>query len=502
MGDFLLGIDIGTSFVKASLLDAKTGLEIAHASAPERELEILAPKSGWAEQDPQTWWSATVACVAQLKLSHAAALRSVRAIGITYQMHGLVLLDSEGAVLRPSIIWCDSRAVPYGTKSAEKLGDKYCRTSILNSPGNFTASKLKWVFENEPQIASKITTAFLPGDFIAYRFTSERCTTSTGLSEMILWDFATNEPALAVLNSMGLPSSILPSLAPTFGIQGKVTAQIANELGLTSGTPVSYRAGDQPNNAYSLKVCEPGEIAATAGTSGVIYGVSDTPRSDETFRVNTFEHVTSIPAAPRLGVLLCINGTGISYSWARRISCEYGSSYEQLDQLAAGTPIGSEGLTFLPFGNGAERMLNNQSIGAQLSNIDFNRLAPGHLMRAVQEGIACSFTYGLNIMLGVGVKRGVVRAGAANLFKSSLFCKAFAGLTGCTIELLKTDGAQGAARGAGMGAGLYSSHAEALSGLSSVRQIEPQEGDRWQEVYGRWHQHLQSQLQLIGQMSN
>ena len=479
----LLGYDIGSSSLKASLVDAESGTCIASASYPDSEAPIAAPKPGFAEQRPEDWW--TYLKEATLRLP-AQARKDVGAIGISYQMHGLVCVDKDLKPLRPAIIWCDSRAVPYGKQAFEQLGADWCLEHLLNSPGNFTAAKLAWVKENEPETYARLAKIMLPGDWVAAQLTGEACTTVSGLSEGIFWDFKENAPARKLLDAFGFPESILPKLVPTFAEQGRLKASVAEELGLPKGTPVTYRAGDQPNNALSLNVFNPGEIASTAGTSGVVYGVSGTVSHDPLSRVNCFAHVNHSAAEPRLGVLLCINGTGILNAWMRRNIVPNGMSYVEMDELAAAIPAGSEGVRILPFGNGAERVLGNREVGCSLHGIDFNRHTRAHLLRAAQEGIAFSLRYGIGIMEEMGVSVRKIHAGKANLFLSDIFRQTLADTTGAVIELYDTDGAAGAARGAGIGAGIYKNTQEAFASLERVAHVEPQRRAVLDEAYEKW----------------
>ena len=414
---YLLGYDIGSSSVKGSVVDAQSGKTVAFASYPEHEAPIISQKAGWAEQEPRMWWG-DLKVVTQ-KLLQTVDAADIKAIGISYQMHGLVCVDKDHNVLRPSIIWCDSRAVPYGQKAQEALGETWCLEHLLNAPGNFTAAKLAWVKENEPELYSRIWKIMLPGDYIAMRLTDSVCTTVSGLSEGIFWDFQADRPSAELLDFFGFAESVLAPRRPTFGIQGTVSRKAAEELGLKEGTPVTYRAGDQPNNALSLNVFNPGEIASTAGTSGVVYGVIGQVNYDPLSRVNTFAHVNHTAAAPRLGVLLCINGTGILNSWMRRNVAPEGISYRDMNALAEGVPIGSEGISILPFGNGAERMLENRDSGCSIHGVNFNRHGKAHLLRAAQEGIVFSFQYGMEIMEQMGLKVDKIHAGLANMFRPS-----------------------------------------------------------------------------------
>ena len=489
---YLLGYDIGSSSVKAALVEVNTGRIIASDFSPKVEMPMHAEKAGWAEQDPEMWWS-------NLKLANESVLKmsnidpqDIQAIGISWQMHGLVMVDKNKKVLRPSIIWCDSRAVPYGDKAFNTIGEEKVLSHLLNSPGNFTASKLAWVKENEPELYAEIDKIMLPGDYIAMKLTDEISITVEGLSEGIFWDFKENKVSSDILNYFGFNENILPKIAPVFGIQGEVTSEVAKELGLRPGTPVSYRAGDQPNNAVSLNVFNPGEIASTAGTSGVVYGVLDEVKYDPLSRVNIFAHVNHKPNQTRLGVLLCINGTGILNSWIKRNMMSSDMSYSDMNQLAAQSPVGSKGISVIPFGNGAERILENNNVDCSFRGINFNIHNRSDLLRAVQEGIVFSFQYGMEIMKSIGMDINVIKAGNANMFLSPLFREALASTSNAVIELFDTDGAAGAAKAAGIGVGLYASSNEAFSTLKRIETIEPNHkmSSQYSEAYELWKSFL------------
>ncbi len=492
---YLLGYDLGTSSIKATLLDAQTGKVIASATSPQTEMPISSPQPGWAEQDPENWWQHVIAATQQISHTLGIDLKDVKALGIAYQMHGCVTVDKNLNPIRPAIIWCDSRCVEIGNRAFNEIGPEKCLKNLLNSPGNFTASKLKWIKDNEPDNFKRIYKMLLPGDFIALKLTGRCQTTSSGLSEGILWNFQTQSPAQMLLDYYGIPAEILPETVPVFSTQAELTTPAASQLGLTPGIPVAYRAGDQPNNALSLNVLEPGEIAATAGTSGVIYGLNDQPNYDPKSRVNTFVHVNHTPANPRYGVLLCVNGTGCLNSFLKRtIAADI--DYSQMNELAAQVPVGSEGLSILPYGNGAERSLENLEIGASFHGLNFNIHDRRHILRAGQEGIVFALNYGLSVMKQIGIRIKTVKAGDANMFLSPVFASTFATLTGATVELYNTDGAQGAARGAGIGVGIYSCPQQAFAGLKTTRIIHPDSSKTapCQEAYRRWFKILQKAM--------
>lgn len=490
-----IGLDIGSSSVKASLLDVDSGELIDSAFSPSVEMKIDSPQTGWAEQSPDVWWGNLVIATKQVLQNINQSEDEIISIGISYQMHGLVMVNKNGEVIHPSIIWCDSRAVEIGDDAFKNIGEEYCLRNLLNSPGNFTASKLKWVKENKPEVYEQIYKIMLPGDYIGFKLTDEIGSTISGLSEGIFWDFTKKDFSTAVMDYYGIEKDLMPQIFPTFGEQGRVTSKAAAELGIREGVPVTYRAGDQPNNAFSLNVLNNGEIATTAGTSGVVYGITNENLFDNYSRVNTFAHVNYDEASPNLGVLLCINGTGILNSWMKNI---FGGSvsYEEMNSLARQTNIGADGLTILPFGNGAERVLKNKEIGSQISGLSFNTHDKGHLARAVQEGIAYSFNYGMNIMKEMGMEINSLKAGDANMFLSPLFCEVLSNVCGASIDIYNTDGAQGAARGAAIGVGKYTSFEDAFAGLKVVKTIEPNESlsTQYKVAYDKWEATLAKAL--------
>jgi len=494
----LLGFDIGSSSIKASLINADTGELVSSANSPEQEMKINSPHPDWAEQHPDTWWLHVVSATKKMFSKGSLDDYEILGIGISYQMHGLVLVDKNQEVLRPSIIWCDSRAVEIGDKAFSDLGSDYCLTNCLNSPGNFTASKLKWVKDNEPEIYSRIYKIMLPGDFIAMKLTGEIHTTISGLSEGIFWNFTEKNISDEVIDYYGLDKKLLADTVPTFGKQGNLKTEAAKELDLEEGIPVSYRAGDQPNNALSLNVLNPGEIASTAGTSGVIYGVTDKNVYDDLSRVNTFAHVNYSNEKINNGVLLCINGTGIQYSWIKKNILGDAFNYEQLNEFASEVEIGSEGLLCHPFGNGAERVLRNKNVNGHFSGINFNIHDKRHLIRAAQEGIVFSFRYGLDVMKEIGLEFKVIKAGYSNLFQSKVFREAFVNTCNVNLEIYNTDGSQGAARGAGIGIGYFTSNEDAFKGLKVIEKLNPEKElvKKYDSVYNIWKSDLEQILKI------
>ncbi len=501
---YLLGYDIGSSSIKAALVNTETGETAAVVQHPETEMAMTAMQPGWAEQDPEIWWDCVCTATKKLLAKTNVQATDIQGIGISYQMHGLVVVDKNQQALRPSIIWCDSRAVEIGNRAFDEIGHEKCLTHLLNSPGNFTAAKLKWVKDNEPALFEKIDKFMLPGDYIAMRLTGEAETTASGLSEGILWDFVENKVADYMLDYFGFDKKLIPSIAPTFSLQGEVSQAAANATGLRQGTPVAYRAGDQPNNALSLNVLQPGEVAATGGTSGVVYGVLDKANFDAKSRVNGFLHVNHQPhpnhksqiTNHRIGILLCINGAGSQYAWVKKDIGGGKHSYQEMEQLASQVPIGSDGLRILPFGNGAERMLENCDPGAQILGLNFNRHNSAHLYRAALEGIAFSFVYGIGILKEMGMDVSVMRVGNDNLFQSAVFANTIASLVGCTIEVVETTGAVGAAKAAGVATGIYPSIETAMASVKIMGRYEPvaERVGEYRGAYERWKADLEKAI--------
>lgn len=496
---FSIGYDIGSSSIKASLIDLDSGQVIKLVSYPDTEMEINAVSEGWAEQNPDEWWSAVCASTKKILSETNIKTEEIKSIGIAYQMHGLVLVDKNQKVLRPSIIWCDSRAVEIGNKALHDVGIDYCFGHLLNSPGNFTASKLKWVQQNEPKIYERIHKAMLPGDFIAMKLSGEINTTVTGLSEGIFWDFKNHSLASSLLDYYNIDANLLPDIVDNFSEQGKLSKKASIETGLHEGTIISYRAGDQPNNALSLNVLNPGEIAATGGTSGVVYGVSDVIKYDNQSRVNGFAHVNHSKDSTRIGQLLCINGAGSQYAWVRKQMTNSQLSYAEMEVILSNIPIGSNGLRILPFGNGSERMLNNKQPGAQFNNVQFNTHTREHFYRAAIEGIAFSFVYGIKILKELGINPKKMRVGNDNLFQSPTFSNTLANLLDCSIEMIETTGATGAAKASGIGIGHYASLNEAISNNKIIKEFLPSpKNDVYGLAYENWEGYLDKLIDSIG----
>ncbi len=487
---YTIGYDIGSSSIKAALVKTSTGECVAVVTEPKTEMEMTAVKNGWAEQHPDSWWAQVCTATKSLLKENKIQPEAVTGIGISYQMHGLVLVDKTGQPIRDAIIWCDSRAVAIGQQAFDELGHDKCAEHLLNSPANFTASKLKWVKENEPDNYGGIHKFMLPGDYIAFRLSGVINTTVSGLSEGIFWDFKKNDIAYWLLDHYGLDREHIPEIKETFSLQGTVSEKGAKECGLAVGTPILYRAGDQPNNALSLNVFKPGEVAATGGTSGVVYAVTDSPSVKESSRVNNFAHVNYILKEPRIGKLLCINGAGIQYRWLlNNLSV---SGYEEMNALAANIPIGSDGVIMLPFGNGAERMLNNKDLGTRVSNLNLNNHTKAHLCRAALEGIAFSFVYGMEIMKSDGIEVNVIRAGNDNLFRSAIFSKSIATLIGYEIEIYNTTGAIGAARACQLHKGDFGAFGEQIINNDYVMSYKPApEKEAYQAAYKAWKMELE-----------
>ncbi len=478
-----LGIDIGSSSVKVALID-REGRAIAEVREPSQEMPMKSLQAGWAEQDPEMWWQYT--CEAIEKITSQLETSDILSIGLAHQMHGLVLVDQQGNLLRDAIIWCDSRAVPYGSLLADHIGTKQCLDSMLNLPGNFTASKLAWIREHEPDIYKKIACVMLPGDYICYRLTGELSTTAGNLSEGCFWDFKGHRLSPKILEALGLSIDHFPAILQCMDNHGVTRGQI-DINGLPDEIPVCYKAGDQPNNAYALGVTEPGQVAGTGGTSGVIYAVTDKLVADPSQAVNSFAHFNHSSKTSRIGILLCINSVGILYAWMRRMLGDL--SYGHMEELASRAPVGSDGLAIIPFGNGAERMLGNQPSSASIHGIQLNRHDQSHLIRAALEGLAFSYAHGIEKMRALGVEIHHFRVGNDNLFQSEIFAQSLADLSQCEIEVIECSGAVGAARGGAHGGGHQLAIQDQIHFTYSPRPLS----DSLSEAYQQWSDILQKQ---------
>lgn len=489
----ILGLDLGTSSVKASVVDTATSVCVASVQYPEKESIIISTQPGWAEQSPEQWWQDIQSAILKLNATKQFNPKDIGAIGIAYQMHGLVCIDRDNKVLRNSIIWCDGRAVQYGENALAVIGVEKSLGNLLNSPGNFTAAKLAWVKEHEPEIFNKIHKILLPGDYVSLQLTGEINTTIPALSEGVFWDFKNECLSEDVFNFFGFNKSIIPEILPVFSRYGNLLPKLAEKLSLTSGIPITYKAGDQPNNALSLNVMQPGEVAATAGTSGVIYAVGNGLTSDKLSRINSFAHVNYSETQKNIGVLLCINGTGILNKWIKNITGNF--SYNEMNEMAAKIPVGCEGALVLPFGNGAERILQNKQVEAHIHNLNFNTHTQAHLFRAAQEGIAFAFRYGLDIMRENNLHPRIIKAGNANLFLSNTFVEAFVNATNTPVELYNNDGSVGAAMGAAIGLGYYKNAADAFQETKPIETINPEKFKTYEPYYQLWKNRLEKAIQ-------
>ncbi|HMU03588.1 MAG TPA: FGGY family carbohydrate kinase, partial [Saprospiraceae bacterium] len=460
---YLIGFDIGSSFIKGAIFDSNTNEVFARSKQPADEMDIISRQSGWAEQMPEIWWSNLCTLTKKLLNQSKIPPHEIKGIGISYQMHGLVLIDKDHQVLRPSIIWCDSRAVSIGSEAFEQLGETYFQQNLLNSPGNFTISKLKWVKDNEPDIYKRIYKILLPGDYINMKLTGKVNTTISGLTEGMFWNYKEKRIAYEVLHHFDLDHKFIPEITGTFSVMGEVNAEAAAATGLQIGTPVTYRAGDQPNNALALNIMKPGEIAATSGTSGVLYGIVDKYLYDPQSKVNAFAHVNYEENFKSLGILLCLNGAGIQYAWVKHQIALSGGTYEDMERMVASVGVGSDGICILPFGNGAERIFDNKNLGSHIFNLDFNRHTRAHIYRASLEGVAFSFVYGVKFLKEMGLDVNVIRVATENMFQSKVFATTIATLLDANIEVVATNGAIGAARAAGVKAGIYPNIEAALN---------------------------------------
>lgn len=492
---YYIGLDIGSSSVKVALVKASSGTCVLSLNEPTEEMEIQAIQHDWAEQNPERWWQHTCAAIKRILKETKISASEIISIGIAYQMHGLVIVDKDGQIIRNSIIWCDSRSVAIGNKAFSDLGKKKCSNLFFNSPGNFTASKLKWVQENEPKKYDQIHKYMLPGDYIAYKLSGVINTTKNGLAEGILWNYKHARVADEILDYYSISKNLTPDIVENFSIQGSVNKAASIETGLMEGTPITYRAGDQPNNALTLGVLKAGEVAVTGGTSGVIYALTEQNEFEEIERVNQFAHVNYTASNPYVGRLLNINGAGIQYRWLLKHT--NAASYDDMNEAARKIPIGCDGVICLPFGNGAERMFHNRVIGSQFLNLNLNRHNNGHLYRASLEGIAFAFVYGMELLKKDNTEIQVIRAGNDNLFRSKIFSETIATLTGHEIEIYNTTGAVGAARASGLTDGDFQKFNNKVVENDHVITYKPlQEKQPFLMAYGIWKKELEQILKF------
>jgi xylulokinase len=469
MAKRILGIDVGTGGTRAVLLD-EAGKVVA--SATSEHAPISAPQIGWAEQDPRDWWRATCSATKEcLQLARVSA-DEIAGVGLTGQMHGMVLLDAAGEVLRPAIIWCDQRTEAQGRAITEKIGARRLIELTANPAlTNFTLTKIWWVQQHEPQIWSRVHSLLLPKDYARFRLTRARACDVADASGTLLFDVAHRRWSAPMAEISNVRPEILPQIFESPEISGRISEEGSRATGLRVGTPVVAGAGDQAAGAVGMGIVRPGAVSATIGTSGVVFAATATPTMDPQGRIHTFCH--AVPG--RWHVMGVTQSAGFSLSWFRDTLCTGRDgnrvSYDQLTAEAAGTKPGGDGLLWLPYLMGERTPhLDPDARGAFVGlTAQHTR---GHLVRAILEGVAFSLRDSLTIFCELKLPIESIRLGGGGA-RGTLWRQIQADVYGMPVEILEAE--EGAAYGAGLlagvGVGVWSSVESACDTAVKVAQV-------------------------------
>ncbi|MCL2508983.1 MAG: xylulokinase [Oscillospiraceae bacterium] len=505
---YLLGLDIGTSGTKTVLFD----FDGTAAASETVEYPLYQPQNGWAEQNPDDWWNAAVSGVRAVIAKAGCMGADIAAVGLSGQMHGLVMLDKNGRVLRPSIIWCDQRTQAECEELNSVVGERRMIEITANPPmTGFTASKILWVRNNEPDIYDRCAHILLPKDYIRYKLTNEFATEVSDASGMQLMDVVNRCWSKELLGKINIDESLLPRMHESQDVTGGISAEAAAITGLKSGTIVVGGAGDNPAAAVGTGIVSAGSAFTTIGSSAVVYAVSDTPTIDMQGRVHTL--CASVPG--KWTVMSCTQGAGISLKWLRDTCCaeeivqagrEGVDPYVIMDKIAAGVTPGADRLLFLPYLMGERSPHPDPDCRGVFFGLSA-RHTRANLIRAVMEGVAFSQRECVDVFrdMGVPIERMTVCGGGG---RSPLWRQMLADLYGCPVSSLRADegGALGAAILAGVGAGAYASLGEACAAVvrpdvtavpdeAAARAYEP-----YFEMYKRLYVRLRDEFKALAHM--
>ncbi len=479
---WFLGMDVGTGGTRAVVVDG-AGKLVAGASSDHAPFRAEHP--GWAEQDPEDWWRAAQEAIRGALEATPEPREPIAAMALTGQMHGAVLLDAEGAVLRPSLIWCDTRTQPECDWLTEKIGyERLIELTCNPALPNFTLTKLLWVKRRQPEIFAKTRHVMCPKDYVRYRLTGEYAIDVQEASGTLLLDVTHRRWSREVAEAAGIAESWLPKLYESPEICARVSAAAAERTGLKAGTPVAAGAGDQGAGAVGMGILQPGSVSATIGTSGVVFAATAEPTRDPKGRLHTFCH-----AVPGLWHVMGVTqGAGLSLHWLRETFFA-GESYDALSEAAAGVAAGSEGLMWAPYQLGERTPHLDPEVRAAFAGIGVQHRA-AHFVRAVLEGVAYSLKDTFTLFGELGIPVTAIRLGGGGA-RGALWRGIQAGIYGRTAEVLKAEegGAFGCALLAGVGAGHWANLDEACGqAIEVAARIEPEAGDvaAYKDGYAQW----------------